>query len=421
MYLIVLLLAASTVFADDQAVLSRARTDFDRIRTTATPSLGDVLACVQAEAAALPVAPAEDVPLMHYRKGYCTLIEGALRRDAAEEHRAAGEFENAVKTWPEARGPAPAILRVLSAIALLKAGPDSGDLAKLDAELAVSADGGGCAAGAIPALECQSALETGRLWRGWIAERQGHLEEAGRIFQEFPNSGWPLWIAGRQSMEARRYTEAVSSLERAVSAWTAAEKYLSSALPHVLQPAADIPRALRELGEAQYLEGSYEAAITTLNTCLQREPHNPWTIFLRARSEDALGREPAAFSDYDLAGRAALAGSDARYASGDAGFYRAVSMFQRKDYANAEEEFATSLTAGPSPALQPDVIAWWRMTAVAGGSCQASAGLLEASLMTASDFFPKDQARDLIRACRDRARRADTKASRQTAMCYSSE
>ena len=78
----------------------KAQSDFDRVQLAPTPSLRDTSACVQTQAALLTVALPEDLPLVHFRKGYCTLAGAALRHDKADFHAAAAEFDKAIETWP---------------------------------------------------------------------------------------------------------------------------------------------------------------------------------------------------------------------------------------------------------------------------------------------------------------------------------
>jgi len=416
-YLIVLLFAASALYAGDPALDMRARADFDRVESASTPLLSDAMACVQSQAAVLPVTMPGELPRIHYRKAYCTLLEGVLKQDAGEERQAAREFDKAIEAWPErTQGPAPPGLRVLSAIAELIAGPEPADLSRLDSRLGASADVSACGSGVMSLSACKTIFETGLLWKGWIAERQNRLAEAARIFQEFPDTGWPSWVGGRQAMQGHRYSEAVPLFEKAVNAWNVPGEYRHSIAPAPLLPTPDVTEALAQLGQAQFLSGQYAAAIASFEACLRRQPRNDWAIFLRGRARDALGQKKAALEGYDLASRMALAGADASIASGDAHFYRGVWFFRRGEIGRAEEEFATALSAGPSPPLKADVLAWWRMAAVAGGACQSSTVLLENSLASVSDFFPKNEARDLIGTCRRNARNA---SSHGAAVCYS--
>lgn len=402
MYLIVLLLAASALYAEDLALEIRAQTDFDRIELSAAPRLSDALACVQSEAAVLPVTAPADLSLIHFRKGYCTLLDGILSGDPVEDLQAADEFEQAIQKWP-ARSlvPVSPALPVLAAIAAWKGGAPA-------APRDFPADA--CPAALMPVSECRALLDIGRLWQGWSAAQQGRLADAARIFHEFPDSGWPAWMAGRQELAAHRYPEAAASLADAVRIWTAFEKNPPAALPALLKPAPDLAQALSQLGQAQLLAGQYAAALSSFDAALQRQPRDAWTIFLRGRAHDTQGQDQPAQADYELASRTAFAEVGAPYSSGQAHFYHGVRLFRRNDFARAEEAFASALNFGPGPDLKPDVMGWWRMAAVAGGGCHVSLGLLESSLATVSDFFPKPEAQDLIRNCRHNAR---------AAVCYS--
>jgi tetratricopeptide (TPR) repeat protein len=398
-YLIVLLLAASALYADDLALVIHAQTDFERVQLSASPTLSDAIACVQTQAAVMPVTAPADLSRIHYRKGYCLLLQGVLTHDASEDRQAAGEFDKAVETWPEkTNGPVSPALQVLSAIAQLKASPDPADLPKLDSKL--GAPSNVCPAQPMTADECRSVLETGRLWQGWIAEREGHLADAARIYQGFPNSGWPSWIAGRQAMQSNRYADAAPALEKAVNAWVMAEKYPVSFMEALVKPDPDLAEAQIELGRAQLLSGQYQAALSSFDASLKRQPGDAFAIFLRARAHDLLREQPAAIADYQLASRTAFAEVRAPFSSGQAHLYRGIWLYRRKDFNHAEEEFASALNFDPGPAIRPDALAWWRMAAVAGGACQTSTSLLESSLISASPFFPKNEAQDLIHACR---------------------
>jgi tetratricopeptide (TPR) repeat protein len=405
-FLIALLLAASALYGSDLALAVRAEADFDRVVLEAPPRLSDALACVQSQAAVLPVTAPGGLSLIHYRKGYCMLLAGILSHEASETRQAAGEFKQAIEAWPErAVSPVSPALELLAVIAELKAGPGSEQLTYLDARLVEVSGTAACLSGPVPVAECNSLLRTGYLWKGWIAQRQGRLAGADRILQAYPDSAWLPWVAGSRAVEARRYPEAAALFELAVRAWKAAEKYPPASVPALLGPDPDLAQALLQLGQAQYLSGKFAAAVDTFDEYLRRRPRGAWPIFLRGRALDALARSQSALADYELAGRVALAAADAPSASGDAHFYRGVWLFRRMEYNAAEEEFAAALSVGPAASLKSDALAWWRMAAVAGGACQSSTALLESSLASVSDFFPGDQARDLVRACL--ARRPD--------------
>ena len=49
--------------------------------------------------------------------------------------------------------------------------------------------------------------------------------------------------------------------------------------------------------------------------------------------------------------------------------------------------------------LRADAVAWRRLSAVAGGSCDAGRRYLEEALPAASPYFPRQEARDAMAAC----------------------
>src|SRR5580693_7269903 len=97
------LLGLSALFAEDDAQLAlalRAQNEFDRVELPATPTLRDAAACVQSEAGLLSVTAPEELALVHFRKGYCTLAGATLTHDKSGYAAAAGEFEKAIASWP---------------------------------------------------------------------------------------------------------------------------------------------------------------------------------------------------------------------------------------------------------------------------------------------------------------------------------
>jgi tetratricopeptide (TPR) repeat protein len=156
--------------------------------------------------------------------------------------------------------------------------------------------------------------------------------------------------------------------------------------------------ALAELGGAQLLAGDPAGALTTLNQAVRRDSTNARALYFRARAQDAAGRTEAAIADYNLAARNALAkASDA--ASGEAHLYRGISLYRRKDFTKAEDEFSNALNFEISPAIRADAVAWRRLSAVAGGSCEVGRKYLEEALPSVSPYFPRDEARATMRSC----------------------
>jgi hypothetical protein len=67
---------SATLFAGDEqrlALALDAQSRFDRVERSATPDLGDTIACTQTQAAFFSVALPEEIALIHYRKGVCML------------------------------------------------------------------------------------------------------------------------------------------------------------------------------------------------------------------------------------------------------------------------------------------------------------------------------------------------------------
>ncbi|MCL4402891.1 MAG: hypothetical protein M1436_09555, partial [Acidobacteria bacterium] len=363
------------------------------------PNLPDTLACVQSQAALLPVAPPSELAQIRYRKGYCALSGATVTKNPADYREAAREFDKAVEAMP-AGGTAPSGLRTLAAIAHLRAGET--DDPRVKAELASAMGQAACASGAISAETCRALAGAGRLWLGWLAAWNGKLAEAAELFKPFPDSGWDSWVAGLRATATRHPAEAAGALERAVQIWIRDEKYPKPGFVARILPVPDLAEAQYQLGAARFLARDYAAAIQSLDGAIRARPDDARAIYLRGQAKEMLGQP--ALVDYELASRVAFASTRSPAAGGQAHFYRGVWLFGRRQYDLAEEQFASALNFGPGEALRPDVAAWWRMAAVASGACQASAAYLEQALHSVSDFFPKPQAESLLHSCRSTAR-----------------
>jgi tetratricopeptide (TPR) repeat protein len=392
----------ATASADDStlALSLRAQTDFDRVASAALPNVPDTLRCAQTQAEMVMVARPPEVPLVHFRKGYCEILDAAVTSSRAEYSQAAADFAQALGAG-SARGnePVSSGLQVLSAIARLQSGASPAVLPAIKAELEQAVTSPSCPISFMSVRLCQELIDTGRLWEGWLALREDDLGAAGRHFQFYPDLGWSAWVAGRQAYDSRRYPAAVEAFDKAVGNWTDARKYSLPGLVHILGPQPDLPGALVKLGSAQYLAGRYQVALATLDGVAKSHPENAWAIFVRGLARDALGQADAAMADYQLASRSAFADPGLPFASGQAHFYRGVWLFRRRSYAQAEDEFSSSLNFGPGPALRDDVPAWRQMAAVAGGSCEVAAGKLREALPGVSDFFPRREAEGLLAGC----------------------
>ena len=394
------------------ALAQRAQTDFDRVERAPGPALPDATRCEQSEAAWLTVAPPTDLAPVHFRKGYCELAAAVITHRADDFLKAAGEFDDAMKAWPEHAvkavrnrppQPMPASLRLLAPIARLEAAlvtdatrPDASLLKQAAGDISAALDHPICSAELEPMSACNSLLDTGRLWLGWMSLRDDDLDRAAREVSGLTESGWPQWTAGKRAFHDRQYGDAAAQFRQAVGIFDRPQD--AASLAARLAPPPDRAQALTEWGGAQLLSGDPPAAIATLDAAIKIAPNPARALFLRARAEELAGRTEPAQADYSLASRTALAHTQ-DLASGEAHLYRGILLYRRKDFAHAENEFASALNFDISAALRPDAIAWRHMAAVAEGACAASRATLEQSLADVSPYFPKNEARALASTC----------------------
>jgi tetratricopeptide (TPR) repeat protein len=411
------LLAATALFAADEqqvALMLKAQSDFDRVQLAAVPPLRDTAACIQTQAAMLPVALPEDLPLVHFRKGYCTLAEATITHDQADFRAAATEFEKAIETWPgrvaamvKKKLPAEPVssgLRVLAQVARLDAGGmDDTALERAGRELAAAAETRSCPPGVMTVGLCGSVLDTGRQWQGWLELRRGNFTEAARDFSPATAPGWAAWARGKYVFRDRNYTAAASEYRKAVNDWQARRGQESMPLLERIAPPVELASAYTELGGAQFLAGDRTGAIATLNQAVKAAPLNARALFLRARAKESTGQGDAALTDYSLAARTAFASAQ-DLSSGEGHLYRGILLYRRKSFAQAEEEFSNALNFNIPADVRADAVAWRRMAAVAGGSCLAGRTFLAEALPKASPYFPSDEADALLAACETSAR-----------------
>jgi tetratricopeptide (TPR) repeat protein len=392
----ILFLAAVAAQADDTGLLLalKAQTDFDRVELEPVARVQDTMRCVQSQAQVLPVTRPAELPLIHYRKGYCELLNG-------DNRAAAGDFAKALADWPtRAPEPVSAGLQVLSAVARLRAGADPAELGGIRAGLEEAENKSVCLANVMPAARCRDLVQLGRLWLGWMDLRQGNLDAASQRFAAFPQTAWHSWTAARQAMDQHRYDEAVASLRKAVEIWHNEETSPPAGIVRVLGPSAQRPDAVFLLGQAEYLAREYKSALSDFGAALKADPGNAQALYLRGRTREALGEAEGAITDYQLASRLAFANPDRPDSTALAHYYRGVWWLRRKSFSQAEDEFSAALNNTGNPALRADLTAWRYLAAVAGGSCQTAAARLESALAAASDLFPKQEARQSIQACR---------------------
>lgn len=407
---IVALTAATVAFAADEQQLAltlKAQTDFDRVELSATPPLRDTIACVQSQASLLAVATAEDAPLLHFRRGYCALAGATITQNATEYATAAAAFEKAIETWPAraAQGgkrvvpePVSSALRVLAWVSRLQTNPDEAQLAQAQTAIASAIQANACPSSVMPVNFCQSVMKLGREWLGWIALSHGDLVAADREFNAIPESGWRQWIGARRALQSAAYSGAVSDFSRAIQIWQARGNQEQLPVLERVAPKPSLTDAYTELGGAQLLAGDSANAMKSLNQAVKESATNARAYYLRARAKEAAGQPEAALADYNLASRTAFANTE-NLASGEAHLYRGIAMYRRKDYSQAEEEFASALNFEVTPPVRADATAWRHLAAVASGACQTSRQLLEQSLASTSPYFPREEARKAIAAC----------------------
>jgi tetratricopeptide (TPR) repeat protein len=392
MRLAVAIILVTGAFAADPRLLSleqRAQSDFERVALVSDPQLADATACVQSEAAVLPVAPVAETSAVHYQKGYCSLIGALITHEASDFADAAAEFDKAAALiLPPAASSA---LPVLASIARLELSPDQAAIEKAQAVLAYAEDRAACHSAVMPVDTCQAYLAVGRLWSGWIDLRQDDLSAAQRDFATAPQSAWAEWVLGRQAFQQRIFEQAVRHYRTAIERWP-------SERSHLLWPKPDMGLMLTDLGGAQLLAGDPAGAIATLDRAAKDDPNHARTYYFRARAKELTGQTEAAQADYSLASRTAFAGAK-DLASGEAHLYRGILLYRRKDYTRAEAEFASALNFEIPAALRPDASAWRHLAAVAAGSCGASRDQLAGALAIVSPYFPRAEAQDVINSC----------------------
>lgn len=406
----VLLLTLATTLAlaaadDRQLALSlQAQTEFDRVELAPVPRLQDAATCEQSQAALLPIASKAEVPLVHYRKGYCTLVSASLTGVAARYNDAAAEFQKAIDAWPDRAAknappePVPSALPILVATARLNAAPNAETIAAAVPQIAAAESAPVCPATLMPEDECRRWMNSGKMWLGWVALRDEKLPEAAADFAAVPGTAWPEWTRGRQAFAEGNYTEAATAYSRALGIWRRAAQNTGPSMYERMAPRPDMTKVLADFGGAQLLAGDSRAAIATLDQAVKASPTNSRAVYLRAIAKEKAGDVEGALADYNLASRTAFAGAK-DLASGEAHLYRGILLYRRKDYQGAEDEFASALNFEIAAPFKADAVAWRHMAAVFSGGCDVSRQLLGEALKNVSPFFPKAEAKSLMDAC----------------------
>ncbi len=389
------------------AVALKAQSDFDRVELVARPGIADAEACVQSQAAALALSLPEERSLLHFRKGYCAFAGAVATKDLRQFQAAVAELDKAIEAWsarlpkstkhavPEPVSPA---LRVFAGIARMHAAYEVAGIDSARQEITAAMESPACKSNLMSATFCDQVLAAGAQWLGWIDLRGNQLEQAARHFSAAPDSGWSVWVQGRRDFDDARYGAAAAQYAQATHQWTLIWQGEGPTLPQALGPRPQLASALADWGGARLLAGDLRGAIVTLGASLQADPANAHALFLRARAKELAGRKDEALADYNLASRTAFAAAQ-DLASGEAHLYRGIVLYRRKDYARAEDEFASALNFEMKGALRPDARAWRHLAAVAGGSCGSARQSLNLALPAVSPFFPQDEARSLASAC----------------------
>ena len=106
-----------------------------------------------------------------------------------------------------------------------------------------------------------------------------------------------------------------------------------------------------------------------MNQAVRQDATNARALYLRARAKESAGQQDAAIADYNLAARNALAKAEDQ--AGEAHLYRGISLYRRKEYAPAEDEFTNALNFNISAASRADAVAWRSLAAVAVGQLRS--------------------------------------------------
>jgi tetratricopeptide (TPR) repeat protein len=384
--------------------MAKARADFEKVDSEAIPTIPSTLACVQSNAAAMPVVRPDELHLVHYRKGYCELFGALPSGDSEGFQAAARDFAETIANWPKkAPSPPPGGLRALIAISHLEQGrmADSYPDTARDLEAVVES---ACAPTSIMAtIFCNDVTNTARTWLGWLSYRKNEFAEAARILGPLshanPPNPWPLWISARIAQQQNRLDEATALYERALAAVEAALKSPNPDVVTLLGPKLDPAYIYYQLAIADYSRQRYDSAIHRLDNAIKGSPGNSYAIFLRARSKEASHLNVAAMEDYALAAQTARSRHETAWNVGQANYYRALLLYQAKDYARAEAEFSNAVSGRLGEIPTADATAWRSLAGLAARGCVPGLDQIESAVKAASSQFPKDQANAMVFDC----------------------
>jgi hypothetical protein len=399
------LLATVALHSADErkiALETAAQADFDRVLATA-PNLASAAKCLQSQAMLLAVATPGEAPPIVFRKAYCQLANAAATQNRTTIGQAAEMFDEAIADGEalSAKQKIPFNVaptwRILASVARLNAGapPESQEQSLSQAVDADAADWSGCQGNAAGVEFCHTVHQLGSAWLGWIALKRGDSLAAGRRFANGNAPGWTRWVAGMDFYRQGNYAGAAANYGSAIGSWRAARP---DSVAQRMSPLLAMPEALADWGGAQLAANDLIGALANLDAAVKADSANARALYLRGLAKQHLGRNDAAMEDLNLASRAAFAKSGDT-AAAEAHLFRGISLYWRKEFMRAEEEFASAMNAGIAESWQSDARAWRLLAAVAGGACGDSRRALESAMTSISPFFPKVDARAAFAAC----------------------
>jgi tetratricopeptide (TPR) repeat protein len=384
------------------ALETAAQADFDRVLTVA-PNLASAAKCLQSQAMLLAVATPVETPPIVFRKAYCQLANAVATQNRAAFGQAAETFDDAIADGeaPSAKQKTPLNVpptwRILASISRLNAGapPESQDQSLSRAVDADTGDWSGCKRNPVATEFCHTVHQLGSNWLGWIALERGDPFAARRRFANGNAPGWTQWLAGIEAFRRGDYAGAAADYGLAIGMWREAHP---DSLAQRMNPRPAISESLADWGGSQLAANDPIGALANLDAAVKADSANARALYLRGLTKQHLGRNDAAMDDLNLASRAAFA------KNGDAGtpeahLYRGISLYWRKEFVRAENEFAGAMNAGITGPWQSDARAWRLLAAVAGGACGASRGALESAMASVSPYFPQVEAHAAFATC----------------------
>ena len=401
-------LSSTAAFAADSvAAAIRANSDFEVVDRSPRPSATDAQACVKSHEALIGVSKPDDLYLVHYRSGYCTLFWALATGESLLYQRSAQEFAHAVASYPKSKGPAPAGIRILQIIARLEQGRTAGSYPDTQMQLkSLVADTACTTSAAMQASFCLQLIDVARTWVAWLSFEREDYPEALRTFSMHAGArlangaqAWQSIIEGQSSLKQAPKEENAAALDKGLRRWIDARDDPVPDMVILFGPRPNLAGLYLQLANLNDALGKHSAAIAAYDIALRENPSLSRALFLRGKSKEALELWQTALADYALAFEVAQTHNDTSWAAGDAKFRRGVVFFRAKDYKAAQAEFSAALGSPLSEVSRADLTAWRVMAAVAGGDC-TSAGVLETSTRAASDLFPKVQANHSAFECR---------------------